>query len=408
MQRNLLATLILTLGFVGTQSPALAVVTPGKVCYTVKKTLMENNLKFTCIKVGKKLVWNKGVPVRKTPQTLATPKPLVAPKPAATRSAITIIDNNTPLRIATPTPVATPTPTPVATPTPTPVATPTPTPVATPTPTPVATPTLGPGLVPAITLISSDNPTKTVIGQVSNYDATYRWTFGNIPTGASASIDSSGLLRIYYPADCGNNYIYVFTGKDGQEGRSKAFGFEMNCVKLPTPTFGRVSSKLGSFTVPVTNFDSANTYSLSIQTNQSARATIDSSGLITVGDGLGSNGGATVFVTVQRNGYASSSGQVSGAASPVQAGFSIQLGTPISNSTGFIVPITNFTTQYSWHAAPEPYEFYRSVRVDLVLGQVEVGNLRPGESLTIEVDAILGGNLVSSAIISGSASPARP
>ena len=96
------------------------------------------------------------------------------------------------------------------------------------------------------------------------------------------------------------------------------------------------------------------------------------------------------------------------AASPVQAGFSIQLGTPISNSTGFIIPITNFTRQYSWHAAPEPYEFYRSVRVDLILGQVEVGNLRPGESLTIEVDAILDGNLVSSAIISGSASPARP
>ena len=106
---------MVALGFIGTQSPALAVVTPGKACYTVKKTLMENNLKFTCIKVGKKLLWDKGVPVRNTPQVPAIPKPSMTTKPSqtakpsATRSTITIIDSNTPSPNATPIPTPTPT-----------------------------------------------------------------------------------------------------------------------------------------------------------------------------------------------------------------------------------------------------------------------------------------------------------
>ena len=74
----------------------------GETCKKAGITSTVNGKKFTCIKSGKKLIWNKGVKV-----AAAKPTP-------------------------TPTPVVTPTPTP----TPTPVVTPTPTP----TPTPVVTP----------------------------------------------------------------------------------------------------------------------------------------------------------------------------------------------------------------------------------------------------------------------------
>jgi hypothetical protein len=69
---------------------AFASVKAGAVCKKAGSTATVNGKKFTCIKSGKKLVWNKGVAIAK-------------PKPAVT-----------------PTPVATPTPTPEPTPTPQP------------------------------------------------------------------------------------------------------------------------------------------------------------------------------------------------------------------------------------------------------------------------------------------------
>jgi hypothetical protein len=73
---------------------AQAAVKAGATCTKAGTTSTVSGIKYTCIKSGKKLVWNKGVKV-------------VAPKPSATPTA-------------SPTPVATPTSTPTPTPTPTP------------------------------------------------------------------------------------------------------------------------------------------------------------------------------------------------------------------------------------------------------------------------------------------------
>jgi hypothetical protein len=76
----------------------------GAKCTKAGATATASGKKFTCVKSGTKLVWNKGVVIKK------------------------------------PTPVATPTPTPSPSPAPEPTQTPTPTPTATPTPTPTPTP----------------------------------------------------------------------------------------------------------------------------------------------------------------------------------------------------------------------------------------------------------------------------
>jgi hypothetical protein len=72
----------------------------GAKCTKAGATATASGKKFTCIKSGKRLVWNKGVAVK------AAPKPKLNPvfKPVE----------------PTPTPVVTPTPTPIPTPTPTP------------------------------------------------------------------------------------------------------------------------------------------------------------------------------------------------------------------------------------------------------------------------------------------------
>jgi len=100
--RRLLAGLVAVLSLsLITAQISVAAVTPGAKCSKAGATSTYNGKKYTCVKSGKKLVWDKGV------------------------------------AIAKPVPVASPTPTPVATPTPTP--TPTVSPTPTPTPTEVIT-----------------------------------------------------------------------------------------------------------------------------------------------------------------------------------------------------------------------------------------------------------------------------
>ncbi|MFM1952082.1 MAG: hypothetical protein RJA33_876 [Actinomycetota bacterium] len=65
-------------------------VTPGSTCKVKKQTVAYQNKVFTCIQSGKKLVWSKGVPVRKpavsatpTPTPTFTPEPTPIPKQAS-------------------------------------------------------------------------------------------------------------------------------------------------------------------------------------------------------------------------------------------------------------------------------------------------------------------------------------
>jgi len=110
MKKTLLA-LTLVFALVAPMN-AVAAIKPGASCKKAGQTSTFVGKKYTCVKSGKRLVWNKGVAIAK-------------PRPAVT-----------------PTPVATPTPTPTVepTPSPTPIATPTPTPTVEPTPTPTPTP----------------------------------------------------------------------------------------------------------------------------------------------------------------------------------------------------------------------------------------------------------------------------
>ena len=92
--RRLLAGLvaILSLSLITAQLSEAAV-TPGTKCSKVGATSTYNGMKYTCVKSGTKLFWNKGIAVAK-PAPIATPTP--TPSPSAT---------------ATPTPTPTPTPT---------------------------------------------------------------------------------------------------------------------------------------------------------------------------------------------------------------------------------------------------------------------------------------------------------
>ena len=96
--KKILLALILVFALVAPLN-ATAAIKAGASCKKAGQTSNFAGKMFTCVKSGKKLVWNKGV-------SIAKPTPAVTPKP-------------TPI----PTPTPTPTPTPAVTPTPTPTPT---------------------------------------------------------------------------------------------------------------------------------------------------------------------------------------------------------------------------------------------------------------------------------------------
>jgi hypothetical protein len=93
MRKSVLVLLTATLAFASIQSIAIAAVKPGTTCKKVGQTSTSSGIKYTCVKSGKKLVWNKGV---------AVPKP--TPTPTAIGDPIGAVGS-------TPTPTPTPTPT---------------------------------------------------------------------------------------------------------------------------------------------------------------------------------------------------------------------------------------------------------------------------------------------------------
>ena len=97
--RKLLVGLVAVLSLsLVTSQVSVAAVTPGSKCTKAGATSTSNGKKYTCVKSGKKLIWNKGVALPK-PAPVATSTPTPTPTPSPTQTVA-------------PTPIVTPTPTP--------------------------------------------------------------------------------------------------------------------------------------------------------------------------------------------------------------------------------------------------------------------------------------------------------
>ena len=99
MRKRFLVLLTVTLTAALLGPMATAAVKPGTTCKKAGQTSTSSGIKYTCVKSGKKLLWNKGVAIKKP-----------TPVPTAIGDPIGAVGS-------TPTPTQTPTPTPTPTPT---------------------------------------------------------------------------------------------------------------------------------------------------------------------------------------------------------------------------------------------------------------------------------------------------
>ena len=62
-------------------------VIPGSACKVLKQKVVHQNKTHTCLKLGKKLIWSKGVPAVKSAPA-STPAPAPSPAPSSTPDSI--------------------------------------------------------------------------------------------------------------------------------------------------------------------------------------------------------------------------------------------------------------------------------------------------------------------------------
>ncbi len=183
--------LLIAIALMVTLAAPVQAATPkaGAKCTKAGKTTTVAGKKYTCVKSGKKLVWNKGVVVKK-------PTPVVTP---------------------TPTPSPSPTPEPTVIPTPTP----TPTPTSTPTPTPAPIILTWDNIAANYSEITANVYKKYELFIDANYQS--KLTVNNFvgpnskPNNTNTSpayAIASNLLRNFPQPDVVNNIYYTFPDKE--------------------------------------------------------------------------------------------------------------------------------------------------------------------------------------------------
>ena len=90
MRKTLSGLIVFGLLLVPTQLLNAATVKAGASCVKLGQNQIVNGYKYTCIKSGKKLVWNKGTAIPKAPTAIPTISPNSTPSPSPSPSSISL------------------------------------------------------------------------------------------------------------------------------------------------------------------------------------------------------------------------------------------------------------------------------------------------------------------------------
>ena len=193
------------------------------------------------------------------------------------------------------------------------------------------------GLIP--TFSSETQTANGFLRQINNFDPQYTWR-ATANNGASATISGSGLITVTGLLPGGSATVAVTTTRTRFEmGVGATSGSALLGALLPT--FGVASPSDGGFSVDITNFSDAYTWSASIETGT---ATITGGRLVVTGQSAGSNIAATVSTT--RANYADGRAQV--ISTSLTTGLTPQFGAITSQSSGFTFQISNYAPTFTW------------------------------------------------------------
>ncbi|CAN2184691.1 Listeria/Bacterioides repeat [Candidatus Nanopelagicaceae bacterium] len=136
---------------------------------------------------------------------------------------------------------------------------------------------------------------------ITNFDANYTWSATN-SLGKSVSISGTGLITLTGVSPGTSSTVTVRSTRIGYEtGTATSPSISSLTGAAKVPTFGSPTSTLDGFTLPITNYETATTWSVTNSLGKSASIN-STTGLITV-TGVATGTFSTVTVRTTRTGY---------------------------------------------------------------------------------------------------------
>ena len=190
---------------------------------------------------------------------------------------------------------------------------------------------------------------------ITNFDANYTWSATN-SLGKSVSISGTGLITVTGVSPGTSSTVTVRSSRIGYEtGTATSPSISSLIGTAKVPTFGSPTSTLDGFTLPITNYETATTWSVMNSLGKSASIN-SATGLITV-TGVATGTFSTVTVRTTRVGYetgTATSTSISSATAATQptdvsattAARSAVVSWTAPSDTGGIA-ITNYAVEYS-------------------------------------------------------------
>jgi hypothetical protein len=223
--------------------------------------------------------------------------------------------------------------------------------------------------------------------QISNYDTSFMWR-AVAPTGMTATVSTTGLVKVSGVAPGASATVTVETSRIGFTAGSAAFtGAALNSALVPI--FDAPVTSTNGFSIAITNYDPAFTWNVVA----SAGNTSLSGGVVTVTN-VPTATSASVTVTTTKTDYASGTAQIS--ATSTQTGVTPTLAATTPTTSGFTTSISNFVAGYTYQVATDA-----GTATLGNLGAITVTGLNPGAGATVTVTASRSGYSTTSTTISG-------
>ena len=191
------------------------------------------------------------------------------------------------------------------------------------------------------------NVTRTDDGftvQITNYESPI-WTWTKVATGsADVNIDGSGLVTVTGLAPGAESTVLIKTSRDGYSiGSASVTGRAISPAR--TPQFGTETPTATGWTIPITNYDSAFTWTVSAVRGQASLVPTSATTANIMVSNVADDAQATVTVTTTRAGF--QSGEASKSLQRL-GGLIPAFGVPESDQNSLTIAIENYDTTFTW------------------------------------------------------------
>jgi hypothetical protein len=224
------------------------------------------------------------------------------------------------------------------------------------------------------------------------------WRVGGYQaTGAWGNVENGSLQSGYFTGSIGQVSIYESLLTPTQV--STEHSITRSTYRGLTPTFDTATPTADGFTVQITNYDAA--YTWTGTATASGSVSISNTGLVTV-TGVAPSTSSTATITTSRADYSIRTATVSGT-SIIGTALTPTFGAPTATTDGFTVSITNYDAAFTWAT---PTVDSGSVAITSTSGATRVltvTGLSPGASATITQNTSRTGYSNGTATVTGSA-----